>query len=272
MITRERPRVGQREWLKGPVSFDLMAMFATCTDVCDRANEICEAPMGRRDDAWSERFRIIVQDLLLEYQCTKHWTDSRLKQLRPQSRPKVHSLNRTSLSASFDFAGKVYQESVDLFSNAPLYPPIYYIYKSHSIAVRWSTIHSVRLNIMRELLDLSVLLSEHGLERPPELASHIELYSKFQDITLEICASAPYLLGEVDDNGNLIPPATAGERRKTPFKMQGGLLLYAVGRKPYIGAGAKRYIRSVLYHLGTVGGVRNALELMNHYMNLESLA
>ena len=136
-----------------------------------------------------------------------------------------------------------------------------HIYSSASMACLWNLWRCTRIVLLRCLQQL-IVRAQHGEMAPIRTSSPADedQASKLPSLFSDICASVPYLLGEVDQNGRLHYPnrckAVGGFLLLWPLKM-----MLALGPTD---EAQKDWIKKRLNFIGFALGIQQALEPAGH--------
>ena len=226
-------------------------------DVCGRTREAAEVAYAHRDVEWMQSLGILIQDVLDIDQEVQQQLDNPPKDWCWRSLPipsanTSASTNSSSSSGSSEIDDGQRQYSLDTYpSRIDLYPNL-------TVATHWNTVRGNRLPIFRTFRTLSLLAQQHPFFAFPTLPSIAALHSSLNDTIADICASVPFLVGDVNASGALSDTGT---------RIKGGHVLALIwalhmmcgidGLEP----GLRAWMLKILARMGTAGGVKQGLVL-----------
>jgi len=148
-------------------------------------------------------------------------------------------------------------------STSHLYPKSMFIFKNIQVATGWNVFWCGRIYLLRSMLEYRNGLTAQG-SQDSVLPSESEIYQSLQDTVDNICATVPFLLGEVDSHGAL---STESRRRAL-----GGYYLvwslHVTGSVRCLPFTQEAWIADRLMHIGHVFGIKQAF-LFKQYRVLE---
>ena len=285
---RDEPTYGLADWPDevysswlGDTSARLSVRVAK---VGRRVRDLAAVAIDERDETWEESLRLVGRDTLNTDLDIQQSYDNAPEEWRWRSLPPMEP---SGPCASTSASGSAYQPSDpessdssssshffrvalpstdlqldDIYQNqAPSYPLRIDTYASPFVASLWNSIRCVRLHLLVTMRKLLVLNQQHPisprLPLPTPAAMRAIAYSTVNDI----CASVPLLLGDIDTNGNLCSVKTAGNRGKLCNRVTLMWSLHKMCRVPGLDPGLKKWIVKILERIGTVGEMRQALNL-----------
>ncbi len=287
LADRNRPTLGLADW---PVSVyacwlgDISARLSVrVADVCGRVIDLMDVAVGDRDEAWAESLRVVIYDALDADRDVQRNIDDAPKDLRWWSLPSRSPSPCVSTSAFIPARPSsdprfLYSACASLFPRAvepsngaaidedqqqtPLYPLRIDTYPTMAVASLWNSVRCVRLHLFRTLYELFSCLQQHPVLPSHTLPTPAVVRANVLTTVNDICASVPYLLGDIDTNGALRSfRSTAGDRGKLSNNIALLWSLHKVCRVPNLEPGLKAWIIRVLERIGTVGEMRQALNL-----------
>ncbi|MCJ1250705.1 hypothetical protein MMC30_007933 [Trapelia coarctata] len=284
LAERRRPTLALADWpidvyssWLGDISARLSARVA---DMCGHARELGEVPLAERDKAWAESLRMasgIAIDVDRDVQrsfddAPENWrwrslsTRSSIPPLSTSSRPSSDpgSSNLVSWSGP---SRRVVSLGDGAESDGDHEQPLSYpvridVYPTLAVATLWNSIRCTRLHLLQTFVEISFLLKQCLISPPPAFPSPAALRAIVSSTVTDISASVPFLLGDIDALGTLRSgKATAGARGKLSDSIALLWALHKVCRVPGLELGLKAWIVRVLERIGTVGEMRQALNL-----------
>lgn len=282
---RKRPTLGLADWPIGVYASSLGDISARLSvrvaDVCGRARELKEVAICERNEIWAESLKVVIRDALDADQEVQRNIDDAPKDWRWRSLPTRSPSPCVSTSASSSADQSSDTESSDLacaslFRRAvrpstdpeidedeegtSSYPLRIDTYPTMAVATLWNAVRGVRLHLLHALYEISLLLRQHPIWPPPSLPTPAVVRATVLATVNDICASVPYLLGDIGTHGALrCFNSTAGDRGKLSNSMALLWSLHKVCRVPNLEPGLKVWIVRVLKRIGTVGEMRQAL-------------
>lgn len=287
LADQKRPTLGVADWPHGVYASwlgDISARLSgRIADVCGRARELKEVAIGTRDEVWVESLREVIREVLDTDQEVQRNIDDAPADWRWQSLPTRSPSPCVSTSAS----SSAHQSSDTESSNsacASLFPRVVEpsddaeiledqkqtspyplrigTYPTKAVATLWNTVRCARLHLFHTLYELFLLLQWHPIWPPPSLPTPAVVRGIVLATVNDICASVPYLLGDIDTNGNLrCFSSIAGDRGKLSNSIVLLWSLHKVCRVPNLEPGLKAWVVKILKRIGTVGEMRQALNL-----------
>ncbi|MCJ1380885.1 hypothetical protein MMC17_003994 [Xylographa soralifera] len=225
-------------------------------DVCGRTREAADVAHADRDMGWMQRLGILIQDALDVDQEVQQHLDNPPKGWRWWSLPVPFAkppASNTSSSSSESGESDDGQHSSSL-----MHPSRIDIYPTLTVATHWNTVRGNRLPIFRTFRNLSLLTQQHPLFAFPALPSLADLRNSLNATTTDICASVPFLVGEVDASGALSDTGARPQGGHVLALIWGLHMLCGVdGLEP----GLKAWMLKVLARMGTAGGIKQGLVL-----------
>ncbi len=287
LADRKRPTLGLADWPLGVYASwlgDISARLSgRVADVCGRAREIKEVAICKRDGVWAESLRVVIREVLDADQEVQRNIDDAPEDWRWRSLPTRSSSPCVSTSASSSAHQSSDTESSDT-ACASLFPRIVEpsddaeihgdhertssyplridTYPTKAVATLWNAVRCVRLHLFHTLYELLLLLQKHPIWPPPSLPTPAVVRGTVLANVNDICASVPYLLGDIDTNGTLrCFSSIAGDRGKLSNSIALLWSLHKVCRVPNLEPGLEAWVVRVLERIGTVGEMRQALNL-----------
>ena len=256
---QRRPTLGLIDWpvaLHSNPAVESSARLAVrVVDVCGRAREAAEVALADRDLEWMQSLGLLIQDALDVDQEVQQQLDSPPKNWRWWSLPVPWATRPASSNSS---SSSEPGENGDTQHSSAMYPSRIDIYPNLTIATHWNTVRGNRLPIFRTFRNLSLLTQQHPLFGFPTLPSVADLTNSLNATVADICASVPFLVGDVDASGRL---------SDTGARIQGGHVLALIwalhmmcgidGLEP----GLKAWMLGVLARMGTAGAFKQGLVL-----------
>ncbi|MCJ1225005.1 hypothetical protein MMC12_001652 [Toensbergia leucococca] len=263
---RHRPYLGMTDWAPSTYA-SLLAEASARLSVraADVRGQTCDAlkvPLRQRDEKWYQNLRkIAIAAVELEIDMQKS-IDLVPKSWRPWSLPIHSPPTPPAVCLQLDPKDALQpQDNMAPFSN----PSRIDLYLSQPIANLWNFVRLARLHLLRALLDLGKLNAEDPVLEPrldsmPSL-EHV-LQVQCSDVE-DICASVPFLLGDVDEAGSL---CAGKEHKPRPSDALGLIwvlvkLCYVPGLHPAVRA----WICDIFHRLGSAGGLKIGLRLSKVY-------
>ena len=157
-----------------------------------------------------------------------------------------------------------------------MYPRRIDVYPSPTIAALILPMFNVRIYLLRSMIDLALLHADMTQQARPEqqlptfvdqcfatFPSPAQLHARLSTMIEDICAGIPYILGDVDEAGNM------GRKNngKLGFTSVTAVVwsLSHIYRMSNIDPGLRQWILSIFDRVGTSGGIRKGLVLSQVY-------
>ncbi|MCJ1398274.1 hypothetical protein MMC11_001471 [Xylographa trunciseda] len=256
---RRRPTLAITDWpdgLHNDPAMDFSARLAVrVADVSGRTREAAEVAYADRDMKWLQSLGVLIQDTLDLDQEVQHHINNPPEDWRWWSLPVPLANNSASSSSS---GASESDDSDDGQHSQPSYPSRMDIYPTATIGSHWNTVRGTRLPIFRAFRILSLLVRQHPFVTFPSLPSSVDVYTALNTTVTDICASIPFLMGDVDASG--ARSNTIGRPRGEHVIVLLWLLHMLCGIDG-LEPGLKAWILKVLERMGTAGGVRQGLVL-----------
>ncbi|MCJ1388911.1 hypothetical protein MMC18_001762 [Xylographa bjoerkii] len=254
-----RPTLAITDWPDGVYSnpaIEFSARLAVrVVDVCGRTREAAEVAHADRDGEWMQSLGALIQDTLDVNQDVQDHLDKQPENLHWWSLPLPWASAPASNSSSSA------SDSGDSDHGPPSlsrYPSRIDIYPTLTVASHWNTVRGTRLPLFRVFRSLSSLTQQHPFFTFPTLPSSANLHVALTTTINDICASVPFLLGDVNASGTLSDISARMQGGHIVVLMWGLHMLCGIdGLEP----GLKAWMIKVLERMGTAGGVKQALIL-----------
>ena len=245
--------------------------------------ELTEVAVEDRSEAWAESVRAVIQNASDADQDVQRIFDNAPEswqywsmQIRPPS-PSVSSSTSNSIPQYSDLQSSRppsvspspnATESTESIENdgeqgsIPSYPMRIDVYPSPVVATLWNTFRCVRLHLLITLQELFLFLQKSPISRLPILSSPGAVRATLFATVNDICASVPFLPGDIDATGTLrLFSTAAGDRENFYNSIILLWCLHKVCRVPDLNAGLKVWVVTVLERNGTKREIRQALNL-----------
>lgn len=148
-------------------------------------------------------------------------------------------------------------------STSHLYPKNMFIFKNIRVATGWNVFWCARIYLLHSTLEYRNGLTLQG-SQDSVLPSQSAICQSLQDTVDNICATVPFLLGEVDSDGTL----SAESRRRALGGYYLVWSLHVVGSVRCLPFTQEAWIADRLMHIGNVLGIKQAF-LFKQYRDLE---
>jgi len=148
-------------------------------------------------------------------------------------------------------------------STSHLYPKNMFIFKNIQVATGWNVFWCGRIYLLHSMLEYRNGLTAQR-SQDSMLPSESEICQSLQDTVDNICATVPFLLGEVDSHGAL----SAESRRRALGGYYLVWSLHVAGSVRCLPFAQEAWIADRLMHIGNVFGIKQAF-LFKQYRDLE---
>ena len=189
---------------------------------------------GLQHSGWD----LLALDLQQEMQ---RWSDASPEPFRYWSLPPCESLPFSDLDAT------------------SIYPKGIFVFKSVQTATVWNVFWCGQIVLLQTMLEYRYGLSAEEYDRSP-LPSRYGIYQSLQDAVDNVCATVPFLLGEIDSKGAL--------NTQSQGKAIGGYnqvwSLHVAGSVNCLSPAREAWISDRLLHIGNVFGIKQALVLRQY--------
>ena len=247
-------------------------------EACDQLKLAMKTPSINRGDRWDHRIRAIAKEILVLDQAIKDCYQHEAQEWQPRRttvqnendpsrflKPELLGLsNAMLLEADWSSIPKLRimkaskplgdrKESTSCPSHIDVYP-------SHSVATLWNSVRVLRLYVLRAMVDLWILDYQRNIGLREDLPAPETLYTQMSSTVEEICASVPFLMGDVDDSGNL--RAFQGRKSMKPTATIGLIwTLHRLCRIPALQPSVKSWLFDNFTRIGGTGGLKVALAM-----------
>ena len=255
-----------------------------------RVSDLIDVVADERDDTWKESLKLVIHDTVDTdhgLQCSydnapeewRWWSLAPSEQLNPSTstsdfnftyrRPDPNLSDSSSSSDSFSAAScnPGFYTNGRYQDQPPSYPRRIDVYTTPFVATLWNSIRCIRLHLLAIMKDLFVLLQQYPISQPPPLPSPAAMRATVNTTVDDVCASVPLLLGDIDTDGILRSVKTAGNRGKLCNSITLMWSLHKICRVPGLDPRLKEWIVKMLERIGTVGELRQTLNLSKVHGN-----
>jgi hypothetical protein len=270
LAARTRPYLCVSDWPTSTYSSSLGERSARLTlrivELCGRCREITEIRLDDNSSQLRETFMVLATDAAQLHNDLQEYFDSASAEWRPWSLPhtfpgpspldpnsSVRSMsNLVSTISGWGLPGGSHLKSRPTSDTVtPSCPSRIDIYPTRQVSYLWNALRCAWLHLCRSLIDLQLFAADHGLVDVAcsvDLPSVEESYTALAELIEDICASVPYFLGDVDQNGDL---STADESRQTGFWLM--WLLHRICAIPGLDPGLRAWIVTLFERIGNRG-------------------
>lgn len=141
------------------------------------------------------------------------------------------------------------------------YPSRLYFFNDIHQGATWMTFWCSRIHLLEKLIEGQTSLQNTGLAAA--IPSHNDLHTDILTVVDDICASGPYMLGEINEYGAL-RVGSVGKGLGAFYFLRG---LHVANMVDDIECNRRRWIRDCLLKIGHSRGIKMALRSRNRYMD-----